>query len=80
MLVSFDQSMIDRLGIQEDLNYIEQAKKDYEKNPRPAMRYNLKDKMQCLFYDLKARKAEKKITESEMYDIFDYYWEKYMYD
>lgn len=80
MVLSYDQKMIDALGIQESLNWIEEAKKEYIKNPRPAMQCNLKDKLQCLFYDLKARKAERKITESEMYEIFDHYWEKYFND
>lgn len=80
MVLSYDQKMIDALGIQESLNCIEEAKKEYERNHEPAFQYILNDKLFCLFCDLKARKAERKISESEMYEIYDHYWEKYMHD
>lgn len=52
MVLSYDQKMIDALGIQESLNWIEEAKKEYERNHEPAFQYILNDKLFCLFCDL----------------------------
>lgn len=54
--------IIDALEIQESLNWIEEAKKEYKRNHEPAFQYILKDNLFFLFCDHKATKQKEKLA------------------